>query len=164
MREKILDIKDEWKDFFETSTEQEQQVMKVFLDSLKLKREKDHLAHIASLLDFKTTRINDHTLEMEMPNSPLLDNSIGILHGGLTATLLDTAMGTMASLVPGNKRGAVTVELKVDYLTPGVGELFICRAEVVHNGRQLVRMDGKVRNETGTLIASASGTFFKLAD
>ncbi|ANC76743.1 hypothetical protein ABE65_008000 [Fictibacillus phosphorivorans] len=159
-----MDIKDEWNDFFETSTEQEQQVMKLFLGSLKTKREKDQMTHIASLLNFKTTRINDHTLEMEMPNSPLLDNSIGILHGGLTATLLDTAMGTMASLVPGNKRGAVTVELKVDYLTPGVGELFICRAEVVHNGRQLVRMDGKVRNEHGTLIASASGTFFKLAE
>lgn len=164
MRERLLNIKDEWNEYFETSTELEQQVMKRFLNSLKTKREKQHKTHIASLLDFKTTRINDHTLEMEMPNSPLLDNAIGILHGGLTATLLDTAMGTMASLVPGNKRGAVTVELKVDFLTPGVGELFICRAEVVHNGRQLVRMDGKVRNEKGTLIASASGTFFKLAE
>ena len=159
-----MDIKNEWIHFIENSTEQEQEVLKVFLNSLKMKRERKSLTHIASLLQLKTNLVEDKMLEMEMPNSPLLDNSIGIVHGGLTATLLDTAMGTMASLVPGNKRGAVTVELKVDFLTPGTGEKFICRAEVVHNGRQLVRMEGKVRNEKGVLIASATGTFFKLAD
>ncbi|GGB57548.1 PaaI family thioesterase [Fictibacillus barbaricus] len=159
-----MDIKKEWIHFIENSTEQEQEALQVFLNSLKMKRERKSLTHIASLLQLKTNLVEDKMLEMEMPNSPLLDNSIGIVHGGLTATLLDTAMGTMASLVPGNKRGAVTVELKVDFLTPGTGEKFICRAEVVHNGRQLVRMEGKVRNEKGVLIASATGTFFKLAD
>ncbi|KZE63342.1 hypothetical protein AWM68_15080 [Fictibacillus phosphorivorans] len=159
-----MDLKKEWNEFIENSTDQEKTAMKLFLNSLKAKREKTSLTHIASLLQLKSKKIEEHILEMEMPNSPLLDNSIGIVHGGLTATLLDTAMGTMASLVPGNKKGAVTVELKVDYLTPGVGEVFICRAEVVHNGRQLVRMNGKVRNEKGVLIASATGTFFKLAE
>jgi uncharacterized protein (TIGR00369 family) len=159
-----VDIKDELNRFIDESSDQEKVAMKIFLNSLKNKRENTNLTHIASLLQFKTTLIDDKTLEMEMPNSPLLDNSIGIVHGGLTATLLDTALGTLASHVPGNKKGAVTVELKVDFLTPGIGERFICRAEVVHNGRQLVRMEGKVRNEKGNLIASASGTFFKLPE
>lgn len=159
-----MDIKDELNRFIDESSDQEKVAMKIFLNSLKAKRENTNLTHIASLLQFKTTLIDDKTLEMEMPNSPLLDNSIGIVHGGLTATLLDTALGTLASHVPGNKKGAVTVELKVDFLTPGIGEKFICRAEVVHNGRQLVRMEGKVRNEKGNLIASASGTFFKLPE
>jgi uncharacterized protein (TIGR00369 family) len=159
-----VDIKDELNRFIDESSDQEKVAMKIFLNSLKAKRENANLTHIASLLQFKTTLIDDKALEMEMPNSPLLDNSIGIVHGGLTATLLDTALGTLASHVPGNKKGAVTVELKVDFLTPGIGEKFICRAEVVHNGRQLVRMEGKVRNEKGNLIASASGTFFKLPE
>ncbi|WP_226534609.1 PaaI family thioesterase [Fictibacillus halophilus] len=159
-----MDIKDELNRFIDESCDQEIAAMKIFLNSLKAKRENTNLTHIASLLQFKTTLVDENTLEMEMPNSPLLDNSIGIVHGGLTATLLDTALGTLASHVPGNKKGAVTVELKVDFLTPGVGEKFICRAEVVHNGRQLVRMEGKVRNEKGNLIASATGTFFKLPE
>jgi uncharacterized protein (TIGR00369 family) len=159
-----VDIKDELNRFIDESSDQEKVAMKIFLNSLKAKRENTNLTHIASLLQFKTTLIDEKTLEMEMPNSPLLDNSIGIVHGGLTATLLDTALGTLASHVPGNKKGAVTVELKVDFLTPGIGEKFICRAEVVHNGRQLVRMEGKVRNEKGNLIASATGTFFKLPE
>lgn len=159
-----MDIKDELNRFIDESSDQEKVAMKIFLNSLKAKRENTNLTHIASLLQFKTTLIDEKTLEMEMPNSPLLDNSIGIVHGGLTATLLDTALGTLASHVPGNKKGAVTVELKVDFLTPGIGEKFICRAEVVHNGGQLVRMEGKVRNEKGNLIASATGTFFKLPE
>jgi uncharacterized protein (TIGR00369 family) len=159
-----VDIKDEMSCFLEESTEQEKEALKIFLNSLKARRANTNLTHIASLLQFKTTVKDENTLEMEMPNSPLLDNSIGIVHGGLTATLLDTALGTLASHVPGNKKGAVTVELKVDFLTPGIGEKFICRAEVVYNGRQLVRMEGKVRNEKGILIASATGTFFKLPE
>jgi uncharacterized protein (TIGR00369 family) len=159
-----VDIIEEFNHFIDESSEQEKEAMKILLNSLKAKRENTNLTHIASLLQFKTTLLDENLLEMEMPNSPLLDNSIGIVHGGLTATLLDTALGTLASHVPGNKKGAVTVELKVDFLSPGIGEKFICRAEVVHNGRQLVRMEGKVRNEKGNLIASATGTFFKLPE
>ncbi|MCM3717287.1 PaaI family thioesterase [Fictibacillus phosphorivorans] len=159
-----MDIKDELNRFISESSEQEKEVIQIFLNSLKAKRENTKLTHIASLLQLQTTVIDEKTLEMEMPNSPLLDNSIGIVHGGLTATLLDTALGTLASHVPGNKKGAVTVELKVDYLTPGIGKKFICRAAVIHNGRQLVRMEGKVRNEKENLIASATGTFFKLPE
>ncbi|MDR7072120.1 PaaI family thioesterase [Fictibacillus barbaricus] len=157
-----MDIREELNDFFEESSTEEQDVLKIVLASLKAKRNLHNKTHIGGLLQFETTYIDDKILEMVMPNTPILDNSIGIVHGGLTATLLDTAMGTMASRVPGNKKGAVTVELKVDFLTPGIGEKFTCRAEVVHNGRQLVRMEGKVRNELGNLIASATGTFYKL--
>jgi uncharacterized protein (TIGR00369 family) len=159
-----VNIIEEFNHFIDESTVQEKEAMKILLNSLKAKRENTNLTHIASLLQFKTTLLDENLLEMEMPNSLLLDNSIGIVHGGLTATLLDTALGTLASHVPGNKKGAVTVELKVDFLSPGIGEKFICRAEVVHNGRQLVRMEGKVRNEKGNLIASATGTFFKLPE
>ncbi|ANX12156.1 hypothetical protein ABE41_009065 [Fictibacillus arsenicus] len=159
-----MDIIEEFNHFIDESSEQEKEAMKLLLNSLKAKRENTNLTYIASLLQFKTTLLDENLLEMEMPNSPLLDNSLGIVHGGLTATLLDTALGTLASHVPGNKKGAVTVELKVDFLSPGIGEKFICRAEVVHNGRQLVRMEGKVRNEKGNLIASATGTFFKLPE
>ncbi|WNB90519.1 PaaI family thioesterase [Bacillus sp. NEB1478] len=157
-----MDIREELNHFIQESSSEEQDVLKLVLTSLKAKRHKPSKTHISGLLQFETTYMDDKALEMVMPNTPLLDNSIGIVHGGLTATLLDTAMGTLASRVPGNNKGAVTVEMKVDFLTPGVGEKFICRAEVVHNGRQLVRTEGKIRNETGTLIASATGTFFKL--
>jgi uncharacterized protein (TIGR00369 family) len=157
-----VDIREEVNHFMDESNIEEQEAFKIFLASLKAKRQNPNRTHIAGLLQLETVYEDENTLEMQMPNSPILDNSIGIVHGGLTATLLDTAMGTLASHVPGNKKGAVTVELKVDFLTPGLGEKFICRAEVVHNGRQLVRMEGKIRNETGVLIASATGTFFKL--
>ena len=96
-----MEIYEELKDFIEESSEQEKEALKIFLNSLKTKREKSNLTHIASLLQFETNQIDDKTLEMTMPNSIILDNSIGIVHGGLTATLLDTALGTLASRVPG---------------------------------------------------------------
>lgn len=157
-----MEIRDEFNRLLEDSSAVEKEAMKLFIKSLQLKRNNPKHTHISSLLQLESKMIDENTLEMEMPNTQLLDNSIGIMHGGLTATLLDTAMGTLASKVPGSSRGAVTVEMKVDFLSPGIGEKFICRAEIVHNGRQLVRTEGKVRNEEGALIASASGTFFKL--
>jgi uncharacterized protein (TIGR00369 family) len=157
-----VEIKEELDRFLKSSSSSEQEILRLFLKSLQIKRKNPEQTNIAALMQLESEITDDATLEMEMPNTPLLDNSIGIMHGGLTATLLDTAMGTLASRASGSNSSAVTVEMKVDFLSPGIGERFYCRAKIVHNGSKLVRTEGKVKNESGALIATASGTFFKL--
>ncbi|AMR80852.1 PaaI family thioesterase [Cupriavidus nantongensis] len=43
-------------------------------------------------------------------------NNLGIPHGGMLATLADTAIGMMMSLETGRAKSAVTVNLSLDYL------------------------------------------------
>ncbi len=54
------------------------------------------------------------TLAVRIDESHL--NNLGIPHGGMLATLADTAIGMMMSLETGRAKSAVTVNLSLDYL------------------------------------------------
>lgn len=155
-----MDISQQWVDFLRDATEEERDVASLFLHSLKRKRDGVNGTHIGALMEIKSEFQEPDTLTMEIPNTSLLQNSLDILHGGLTATLLDSAMGTLAfKLIPEDK-AAVTTEMKVNYVAKGVGDHFTCVATVIHKGSKLLVMEGKVYRSDGTLIAHATGSFF----
>jgi uncharacterized protein (TIGR00369 family) len=87
-------------------------------------------------------------------------NPIGMVHGGLLATLLDSAMGcAIHSTLPAGT-GYSTLEVKVNYTRPalaGTGPLR-CEARLVHRGRQTATAEGQVRDEQGRLYAHGSTT------
>jgi uncharacterized protein (TIGR00369 family) len=93
-------------------------------------------------------------------------NGIGIIHGGLAATLLDTALGcAVNSLMPAG-RVFTTLEMKVNFTRPivdGSGPLR-CEAMVVHAGRRTATAEGRVVDEAGKLYAHASGTWIAFND
>jgi len=64
-----------------------------------------------------------------------LHNMAGVLHGGVTATLVDVAAG-MALAHRGYK--ATTVELKLNYLRPVTGRKVTARSRLVRIGKTLV--------------------------
>ncbi len=83
-----------------------------------------------------------------------------ILHGGVLATLLDSALGVAASSVAPADRLTVTAQLNVNFIRPAFpGERLLAVGEVRHSGRQSVVAFGEVRTEGNELVATASGTF-----
>lgn len=85
-------------------------------------------------------------------------NLIGILHGGVHASMLDSAMGLMAML-PRPTVDVVTVNLNVNYVA-SIGEgSVIVTAEPVHSSRKLVTMQAYARRDSGELLAFGTGTF-----
>lgn len=82
----------------------------------------------------------------------------GFAHGGVIATLADNALSFAAGTVIGD---LVTVEFKLNYLRPGVGEALIARGFVLsHSTRQAVcRADiCAISDGDETLVAAAQGT------
>lgn len=87
-------------------------------------------------------------------------NPAGVVHGGMAATLLDSAMGI--SVLSSLPAGMIftTLELKVNFLramTTTTGEV---RAEgnVVHLGRTTAVVEARLTDATGKLLATASST------
>lgn len=85
-------------------------------------------------------------------------NGIGILHGGVHASLLDNAMGIVAMVArPVGK--VVTTNLNVHYVAPlYVGKLFVT-AELVHQSRKMITVQGSVEDEQGRLGSWGSGSY-----
>lgn len=96
----------------------------------------------------------------------------GRLHGGLIATVMDVTAGLAimmgvadyhtaetAEQVMNRFANFATIDMRVDYLRPGIGEHFIATAEVVRLGRRLGVSRSSLKNQAGTLIATGNASF-----
>jgi uncharacterized protein (TIGR00369 family) len=84
-------------------------------------------------------------------------NQLGIAHGGITMTLLDVALGTVARSA-GDKSAVMTLDIQTQFISPGRGTL-VGEGRIVKAGRSLVFVEADVHDEHGTLVAKASAIF-----
>ena len=84
----------------------------------------------------------------------------GMAHGGVHATLLDTAMGgTLVSLIS-KEEWCATAQLDISYLNAvDNGDHLIATAEVVRRGRNLAHIEGRLVTGDGKIAATAKGTW-----
>lgn len=126
------------------------------------------------LVGLKIDRTDDGKVEIRVGwDEKLMGNSFHqILHGGVTATMLDTIGGLTAILyaleiMPENEledfqgklRNLGTIDMRVDYLRPGKGNEFIATAEVIRKGNKVAVCRMELHNEEGTHIAFGTGTY-----
>lgn len=105
-------------------------------------------------------RPDEATLEIEMRDQ--LRQPHGLLHGGVTATLIDTAMAFAVITVLTKDEKASTVDLSVHYLRPHLEGKVSCTARIVKAGKRLLTVSADVTNEQGKLIATALSTYTKV--
>lgn len=91
-----------------------------------------------------------------------LKNRIQTLHGGVTATFVDIAMGLSLLRDMGPDINIVTLDLSVRYLAPGLKGWIIAEIEIVKKGRSIIVLEAKLLDEKEKIIAIASGTFFRI--
>lgn len=122
------------------------------------------LAFIEELMHFSDEQVNeqDGLYEHKMEVTNTLKNRYGMLHGGITATFIDTAMGATVFKLTGTTTGAVTLDLKVDFIRPATAGILTAKTEVVQKGGTIIVMHSRVYNDEHAIIATATGTFYRL--
>lgn len=96
----------------------------------------------------------------------------GRLHGGVISAALDTVGGLAVAVAVAEKHcnesaeqilhrfGRVgTIDLRVDYLRPGLGQRFIATGRVIRLGGRIASVQMTLENETGTIVATASAAY-----
>lgn len=96
-------------------------------------------------------------LEMEVGVEHL--QAYGTAHGGITAGLLDAAMGLAALAAVPPEEGCATVEMKLNFTAAARPGPLAAEGRVLHLGRRLVTASAEARDPAGTLVAVAQGTF-----
>ncbi|WP_435006662.1 PaaI family thioesterase [Tundrisphaera lichenicola] len=90
--------------------------------------------------------------------------SLGLVHGGVIATLLDSVMGMAAARSSPVEHYLVTAQLNVNFIRPALdGETLIAFADVRHVGRRTAVAQGEIRTDSGSLVATSSATFVYVA-
>ena len=92
----------------------------------------------------------------------------GTLHGGVISAALDVVGGMAALMANADasqadlmKRLASigTIDLRVDYLRPGIGEHFEATGSILRGGRKVAVTRMELHNDAGGLIAVGTGTY-----
>ncbi len=112
-------------------------------------------------LGFELTEWSRDHAVVELDFAPHLHNRQGLLHGGIHALLLDTAMGYAGCYTgePGNQQNALTLSMTVNYLGQLQGKRIIATARRTGGGRRTYFAEASVTDETGAVAATASGVF-----
>ena len=97
-------------------------------------------------------------VEIAFQANPQHLNLQGLVHGGILATLADTAMGLAVRTVLEPGRRHVTVQLGIEFLSPGRPGRITARGRSVKIGTQLGFAEADVRNADGRLLARAHST------
>lgn len=126
------------------------------------------------LIGLDIAKYDKDAVELRLKMKPeLVGNTVhGILHGGVTATILDVAGGmivfaeVLESIEPVTEdevfkrlQNLGTIDLRVDYLRPGRGEAFVATAKVIRAGNKVAVARMELHNEKGQHIAFGTGTY-----
>jgi uncharacterized protein (TIGR00369 family) len=112
----------------------------------------------ANLLGIRLVSKGGGKARLALDVRPELMNSWDAVHGGATMTLLDIALAVALRSLDAAEKGAITVELKVNFIGPGLGTL-VADGRCVHVGKTVAFCEGEVHDSSGKLVATASGTF-----
>ncbi|PTM97459.1 PaaI family thioesterase [Mycoplana dimorpha] len=113
------------------------------------------------LIGARLTRVEHGSVEIELPFDEKLTQQHGFLHAGIISAALDSACGYAAYSVIDPEASILTIEFKVNLMSPGRGDWFLFRGEVTKPGSNIIVADGRaysVGEGPAKLIASMTGT------
>jgi uncharacterized protein (TIGR00369 family) len=114
----------------------------------------------AALLGFALDELERGRTVFSVVAEELHENPMGTMHGGIVATLVDTAMGCAVSSTLPVDAGFTTLELSTNFvraITQSTGRVY-AEGRVVHGGGRIVTTEARVFDDTGTLYAHAKST------
>src|SRR5437588_6602977 len=115
-----------------------------------------------ALIGASLTNVVPGAVEVALPFPDDLTQQKGFVHGGIIGMIADTACGYAAfSLMPADC-SLVTVEYKINILSPALGSL-VARGEVVKAGRTLTIARAEVYAQDRKHVATMQQTLMMLA-
>jgi uncharacterized protein (TIGR00369 family) len=118
-------------------------------------RSEFHTAWLGLSLDRLDAGEADVSLEVGSQHQ----NLMGTLHGGMIATLADTAMGLAYRTVLTAGTSHLTSQLNVTFLAPGRAGIVTARATVVKSGGRVGYAEADVVDVDGALLARSTALF-----
>jgi uncharacterized protein (TIGR00369 family) len=120
---------------------------------------------VADLLGMRPVEAEHGTVTFACEADARFANPMGTVHGGIIATLLDSALGCAVQSVLAEGVGYTTLALEVKYLRPVATDAGELRATgtVVHAGRRHATAEARLTDAGGRLLATATTTCLVLS-
>ena len=115
---------------------------------------------MVQLMNFKLVEVSEGHAVFTIEPDERHYNGLGIAHGGLAATLLDSATGCAINTMMPAGRIFTTLEMKINYVRPMARETgeVRCEANVIHVGGRIATAEGRIVDGNGKLFAHGTAT------
>lgn len=120
---------------------------------------------VADLLGMRPVLVEHGTVAFACDADERFANPMGTVHGGIIATLLDSALGSAVQTVLPDGAAYTTLSLEVKYLRAvpvDAGEL-VATGTVVHAGRRQATAEARLTDSAGRVLATATTTCMVLS-
>lgn len=119
-------------------------------------------APISRYFGMKLSFTEDGSAIVDLPYNPNLDHALGGVHGGVYATMLDTAGWFTVALARENPRWIVTSEITVRYLESVERISLRAVGKVIRRGKRQDVAEMQLLDDEGRLVGHATGAFMIL--
>lgn len=129
-------------------------------------REIFYRANFIRDLEIHLDKVSEGICETSLVVQERLLQQHGFIHGGVIATMADHTAGGAARSVSGDK-DVLTVEFKINYLRPAIGDRLRCTATVLRAGKTVIVAEALVYASNAgkeTLVAKLTETLFVADD
>ena len=131
-------------------------------DYIKAVQERVHTAPYPELIGMKIAALDFDSCRVELELGKRHLQPFGIVHGGVLATLIDTATFWAGFLRLPEDAGLVNVDLKLNYLKAVTSGHLRAEGRCLRAGRQISYAEASVFDEAGELIAHGASTLMAL--
>ncbi|MCP4266818.1 MAG: PaaI family thioesterase [Candidatus Brocadiaceae bacterium] len=106
-------------------------------------------------------------VELEFPYQKCFTQQHGFIHAGIVSTVLDSACGYAAFSLMSEDAAVLTIEFKINLLSPAKGSFFRAVGVVKKSGRNITVAQGELfsyRDDEKKLVATMTGTMMSVFD
>ena len=113
-------------------------------------------------MGFRLTKLGRGRSEIRMEVGRGLTQQSGFAHGGVSASLIDSAVGLALCTMIDLGSAITTINLQVSFLAPAKPGSVTARGRIVHKGKRTGVGDCQVSDEGGKLVSKGTATYLIL--
>ena len=110
---------------------------------------------------FKAYKVGKGFFTSKLEIGPDHRQQDGFIHAGVMATMADHTAGYAAFTLVSEKYRVLTIEFKINFLKPASGEMLVCKARILKEGKLVMVAESEVfdsRQRQKRLVAKAVAT------
>ena len=110
---------------------------------------------------FKAHKVGKGFFTSKLEIGPAHRQQDGFIHAGVMATMADHTAGYAAFTLVSEKYRVLTIEFKINFLKPASGEMVVCKARILKEGKLVMVAESEVfdsRQRQKRLVAKAVAT------
>lgn len=117
---------------------------------------------IDKTLGIEFDEIDDGIVSISLVTRPDFANMVGMVQGGICATMLDMAMGCAVQTTLEAGTGYATLGLNINYVRPVSvdAERLTCVGTVLHRGTRTATAEGRIYDSSSKLVSHGTTTCY----